>query len=519
MKNLAGILIFIMLLVLSFTVVSCSKNEHSNGAVPAGDEITPKSFDGTGTGISTKDELKSPIPDDVKFVGQKVAFYVYYPETGGDGIRDPARATIISEEYASGDVVYEAIYKRNMEVMEKLGVSFEFKYIPGAADDTYANNMVSKAVKAGAADFDMVIGRQHHCVQLATQGIFQNLAALPYLNINNPWWATQYINDMTIGSDKLMFVTGDIATGWLARLSTMYFNKNLYSENFGNTDEMYKLVLDGKWTLDKFGEMVKGMYADLNGDGKAGDEDRYGLITHTVSQTDHFTYASGIRATARDADGLPYLIFNNEKTVTFVDKLYNLYYNNPGTFVVPTSHSNFNNIFNEKFAAGETLFIANTLGTSEQLRYVETDFGMIPFPKFDEKEPSYLALVHDTAPLMCVPVTNFNDELVGAALEEMAYKGYMYMTPAFFETALKNKYMRDSDDMAMKCVDIIRENAVTDFLYVYNYNLSGGAFVNGMGLIMRDLMGAKSSDFVSKYEKLEQKTVEGIDKIIDAYMN
>jgi len=36
---------------------------------------------------------------------------------------------------------------------------------------------------------------------------------------------------------------------------------------------------------------------------------------------------------------------------------------------------------------------------------------------------------------------------------------------------------------------------------------------------MRDLMGEKSSDFVSKYEKLEQKTLAGIEKIIDAYLN
>ena len=49
-------------------------------------------------------------------------------------------------------------------------------------------------------------------------------------------------------------------------------------------------------------------------------------------------------------------------------------------------------------------------------------------------------------------------------------------------------------------------------LYVYNYAL------NDMGLIMRDLMGRRSADFVSRYEQIEGSANAALQRIIDAYM-
>jgi hypothetical protein len=498
-----------LLLALILMITACSSEDPGSTSITA----DPPGDSGAQDAAAANDpgELKSPVPDSLDFDGQTVRFYSYYPEIGGNGELDPARATLLEVE--PGDVVNDAIYRRNMEVQEKLNVIFEFAYAPPNIDDAFNNNFISRSVNAGMDEYDIVIGRQFQCVQLTTGGVFRNIKNLPHLDINNAWWATRYINDLTIGNDVLMFVTGDISLAWLVRLSTMYFNKELYAANFGDPDDMYRLVLNGGWTLDALDSKAREVYRDLNGDGLANDADQFGLITHAISMTDHFTYASGIRATARDENGLPYFIFNNEKTVNFVQKLHNLYYNNTGTWVVPFSHPQFGPIFNDKFIAGEALFRPDILGNSEALRGAETDFGMIPFPKFDENEPSYLALVHDTAPLFCVPATAAQDELIGAVLEEMAFKGYLHMTPAFFDIALKNKYMRDSSDYAMQCLDLIYQNSTTDFAYVYNYAL------NDMGLIMRDLMGRRSADFVSQYERLEDRANAALQRIIDAYLN
>ena len=520
--TLSRIIVLILLLALSVSIISCADNNSQDENKTAGD--IPSNGDNSADPL--KEELKSPVPDNLKFDGYKVRFLVYYPEYGADGSLDPARATITRAEEAAGDVVFEAIYKRNIEVQEKFNVTFDFTYLPTGADgDTYSNQTISTSVRSNSDDFDIVLGMQFQCVQLVTGGVFKNIIDLPYLDITNPWWATQYINDLTIGKDTLLYVTGDISLGWLSRLSTMYFSKDLYAANFDDPDGLYKLVLEGNWTMDAFNNMIKGMYKDLDGDGEASDGDQYGMITHTISPTDHFTYASGFRATARDEDGFPYFVIDSEKTVRFVEKLHEIFFNNAGSFIVPSSHARFNdtgngNIFTDKFVAKEVLFRPDTLGGSEALRNMETDFGMIPFPKLDLNEPTYLALVHDTAPLMCVPTTSSNNELVGAILEEMAYKGYVHMTPSYFDVALKAKYMRDSDDVAMQCVDIIRENSISDFAYIYNYALKKdrSTFTNHIGLIVRDIMGARSSNFASYWDRVSGVAEANLQKLIEAYM-
>ena len=492
--------ILLLVLILAAVFASCSKDD--NKETPSNTE--DKS---AATGETFAEREKSPVPDDLKFDGQTVRFFSYYPEEGVDTDRMSVK------EKDTGDVVNDSIYKRNMDVMDKFGVIFEFTYSPPGAAGNYPNDLISKAVAAGMDDYEIVIGNQYQCVQLATKGVYKNLINLPYLDITNKWWATQYINDLTIGKDVLMYVTGDISLSWLVRLSAVYFNKKLYADNFGQPDDFYQLVLDGKWTLDELNTMVKSVYRDLDGDGAPGEDDQYGMIGHTYSTTDLFTYSSGVRATARDENGLPYFVFNNEKTVRYTEKLYDIFYGGPGMFLINVAAiPEFDRYMNDKFAANKVLFRADVLVSGERLRNMETDFGIIPFPKFDENEPSYLALVHDVAPLLCIPLTCEKDELAGAVLEEMAFRGYMDMTPAFFDVALKNKYMRDSDDKAMQCLDIIRINAMTDFAYVYNYAL------NNVGLIMRDLMTKKSSNFVSAYEKTEDKANKSLQKIIEAYM-
>ena len=521
MKKILKALFTALILLLFLPAVSCGGEKQNENSLDINKNDPKPEENGAG---EEKSGPKSPVPDDLKFTGETVRFFNYYFEVDTNGTVDPAMATLTNAETASGDVVYEAVYKRNMEVQDKFGVTFKFTHCPSDADpDKYQNSFIAKIVNSGSDEFDIVIGKQFQCVRLASENMFRNIKDLPYLDITNPWWAEGYINELTVGKNTLMYITGDISAAWLNRLGTIYFNREVYKNYIGeNPDDLYKMVLDGKWTMDALYNIVKNMYADLDGDGVQSDGDMYGLITHTISATDYFTYGSGIHVTSHDENGFPYFVINNEKTVEFVDKLYDLYYNNQATRLIPQSQSNFNDIFNDKFAANESLFRDANLGVSSQLRSMQADFGMIPFPKLDETIPSYSSLVHDTAPLICVPETcSKDDEFIGAVIEEMAFKGYTLMTPAYFDVALKNKYMRDSDDMAMRCLDIIRENAVTDFAYVYNYALKPNpdSWDTHVGLIMRDLMGKKSNNFASFWEKVEKPAADNLQKIIDAYIN
>jgi hypothetical protein len=150
--------------------------------------------------------------------------------------------------------------------------------------------------------------------------------------------------------------------------------------------------------------------------------------------------------------------------------------------------------------------------TSSLFRTMEGDYGLIPYPKFDEAQEKYLSLVHDTALVYCVPITIGNNfDAVSATMEALAFEAYKSVTPAFYEIALKLKYIRDSDDTALQIVDMIHAGATTDFAYIYNYAL------NDIGLIMRALMGGKRSDFASEYAKKENGVITKLDELIELY--
>ena len=82
--------------------------------------------------------------------------------------------------------------------------------------------------------------------------------------------------------------------------------------------------------------------------------------------------------------------------------------------------------------------------------------------------------------------------------------------PAYYETALKVKYVRD--DASAQMIDIIHDSISTEFAFVYYVSL------NNAGQIYRTLVTANSNDFMSTWAKLEKGAVNSLDKLNAAYM-
>jgi len=499
-NNISKILLALAVISMLFWVFACagdsgqSEGKNTDGNKDATDGLPQEQTE----------ELSSSVPKDVKFNGEEIRILncSYYTDDASD----------LRVETEIGEIVNDSIYRRNSKTQNDLNLKFTF--IDRSLTDGFNfNQAIQNSVKAGSDDYDLLVDTQYDCVRLATENVYANLIGLPYVDLNRPWWPGSYIEEMTIGKDRIYFYTGDISLTFVRQMSCVYFNKQLYLDNFGDPDAMYKMVLDGKWTLDKLSDMAKGMYKDLNGDGNYDDGDQYACGLLAANLADHFMFDAGIRITARDEGGLPYFVMNNEKTATFTEKLYQLYYANEGTRIFPPTNDSNNITIPQKFMRNELLFDFGWFYVSELLRSMETDYGIIPFPKYDESQASYLSLAHDIVPVYCIPVTCEKTEAVGAVLEVMAFESYRSVLPAYFEVALKLKYTRDATEDAFKIIDMIHDNCTTDFAYIYTFAL------NSIGHIMREITGAKTADFASKYEKIEAKAQTSLEKLIDAYVN
>ena len=402
---------------------------------------------------------------------------------------------------AAGDIVDIAVYERNLAIEELLGVTLNPIVFDENTQKT-ADHLAS-VVLAAEDLYDLASTHQAYTVKYLSEGYFHNFIDDKYIDWEKPWWNLTYMQEMVVGNDSIYFLMGDISLMRMKSLGCIYYNKEIYKQLFGEGDELYDTVFDGKWTFDLFAQMTKDAYADLNGDGKVNDGDRFGAFTNNSKSLEHFIYAMGVTCTTRDSDGIPVLSMNTERTVAASEKLLEFYHNNDG--VKDTTDSTFADV-NTDFANGEILFAPTWFRHADEFRDMKQDYGIIIRPKFDEND-TYRTLLHDGTTVFCTPVTSQKTDIVGAVCEAMAFYNYKDVTPSYYEVALKVKYARDEQTSQM--LDLISETAYTDFGYVYSLLCSGLT-------TYRDMVTSKSQ-FASWYAKKEKIIEKGLSSVIDLY--
>jgi ABC-type glycerol-3-phosphate transport system substrate-binding protein len=312
---------------------------------------------------------------------------------------------------------------------------------------------------------------------------------------------------MSIGG-KCYLLEGDYSLSLLARAMCVYFNKD-YAKELG-LENLYQTVLSGDWTFDKISDISKAAYMDLNGDGKKDPGDRFGTTITVGTYIDNMWFAFDQPVTVMDADGYPVLAANTEKMAQMVTKTYEFLYNNEGVNA-PAETVEAEMINLSSFSSGNILFWTSTLYKNVMLRATETDYGILPYPKWDKAQERYMTGAQDNFSIIAIPVTCSKKDFAGAALEALAAESYRSVTPAYYEIALKTKYLRDDESAMM--LDIIRDGLS------FNFGAYHTDSIGDLRLQYRFLMNEKKSDWVSTYEKKEAQYQKGLEKTIENYKN
>ncbi len=468
-----------LLLAAMLVTASCAGNGDG------GDDTskTPS----TDTPPSVADELG--LPEDLRFDGETFRLI-----TAGGIMEPPASAD-------DGDIVQQSIYKQMLDTSERLGVEFEFY---NASPFDIASTWVYTAVNSWSDDYDAVFSVDTNVRTMADMGFFKTVNELPYINLDNAWWAKDYIEAVSLDPHDPYLLFGSITYNQaVERLVCTTFNKRLLREIHGLEDEdLYQMVLDGEWTIDKFIELSSGVYSD-DGDGVVDKGDVHGLTSSAIGMFENLVYSSGLEFTGRDENDFPTLALNNEKTISLVEKLLALskdigYFNTKGIDSA--------NDYIDKFKAGNALFAVTRFFNVWSLSDMSDDYGMLPMPKYDKDTEGYTSVVTTYVQWGAVPVTCERTEMTSAVLECLAYEGYEHVVPAYFENAIKLRYTRGDLGYETQMLDLITQGARTDFLYVNN--------LGGMGNIFNDVFKAGENIFASTYDSYEAAANTAIQKII-----
>ena len=407
------------------------------------------------------------------------------------------KGSLNSQYFEEGqeDIVDDAIYRRNKTVEEKYGITISASESSHSNYDTDALN----SILAGDDAYDVIFAHSRAAFAYAVQGAGYNIHDISTIHMDMPWWSKN-INDNCTVNGKLYVLDGDISVSGLSSAMCLLFNKRIFDEK--GFDYPYEMVKDGDWTFDEFAYLAKKGGSDLNGDGVMNPEDdQFGFFTSEWSAPINILYAGGQKIYDKNDEGALELTLYSNKTVEIFDEFFSLM-NNEACFLHFTE-GNINYSGPDIFRSGRAMMASGGLGSAQGLRDMDDDFGVIPYPKFDEND-EYSTAINGAAPLVIIPVSVSDVNRTGAITEALAVYGHRDVIPAFYEKSLKSKYARDEESEEM--MDLIKDSIIYDIGYV-----AGGPLQS----VGRDIAKLTTHDFSSFYaarESSAKKAVEEFNK-------
>ena len=479
--------ILLMSLILS---ASCGSTP-TDGAVTSEEQIT----ESTETEETTEARIEPDLPD-TKWEG-----YQFRVLTKGDtNVHWKSKDIAATEE--NGDVINDAVYKRNMKIYDRFGV--EMVDIPSPNGTWDLTAPLRKSVMAASDDYDMVASSFNEAVKnLSTEGMLMELHNVPYMDLSKPWY-DQNANEQLSIEGKLFATAGDMILMDNEATLCVLFNKKL-AEDYA-LEGFYEMVKNGKWTIDKMTEFSKLTAKDLDGDGTIGEKDQWGNIGEPLN-TYALMVACDAIAVKKNKDDVPVFDVQNEHFYDAFTKAVNLNRDDKVTMF----SDNFKaadvwaDIIDPAFTEGRVLFNTAGLVRVTVFRAMETNFGILPLPKYDESQKEYNSMVSiGCANSIAIPTTA-NAERSGAVIEALSAESYYTLTHAYYDIVLKTKNARD--DASSEMLDIIFDNRIFDIAYMFDW----GGIIGSINGLKTD--GNISSTIDSKLKAAEKE----LEKTLTAY--
>ncbi len=395
----------------------------------------------------------------------------------------------------TGDVLNDALYNRTKVLEEKFNIVCQEDNVEPDAFD--AIDAFTNAVPAGDTTYDLAMLLERRAFTMAQEGYFTDVKTLPNVHMDETWWLTDVNDTINFGSTRYISY-GSANLGFYDLTHVLLFNK-VMTENLG-LDDPYELVLSGAWTFDKFAEMARAAILDVNGDGTFDKEDNYGYVGGANMLLMNFVTASRSRTIERTEDGARVALLSNTRIADVCEKVANTVFET-GFWYTKSESSNNYYLTDTFFQDDQALFADHTFYSACLLRDMASDFGIIPFPKYDESQESYGSVAEAGSRITTVPAVVKDAEMVGAVLEMMHYLSYRDVMPAYYETTLKQKVSRDS--VSAQMLDLILDN-------VY-YDLGATMFNEAIkdGILWQYLIGSRT-DYASRVEAKMQSIEKAI---------
>ncbi len=461
MKRTLSILLTALLLGTA-ALTACSSGSSEPAATTAAATSAAAVTEEPVATTTGRENAKDNIPAELRFSGQKINivyrnedWYMHWDVLGTDN---------------SGDLIWDAIWQRNSNVEERFGLTMNIQPTASTGLSNVANEL-KNMVFAGSDEYDMIVSTGNTTVTQSLYPYLYELSDLKYLDVKQPWWRTDAIDSLSLDGQHYRYLMGDNTLNDYLKCGVIYYNKDIYENVKGDPDEIYKLVIDGSWTWDKLSEIATVAYQDKNGNGSADNADQFGLmIPNGYSEAStHMVYSCAPTLYSRTSDGfIDFSPINSEHNADICDLLIKVTHAPTGVLVCDKSIDAGRAYFAQNMSLFWTGRLSNAV--SAEMREMESDYGIVPMPKFNEEQEEYITNIHSSATVTCLPKTVAANriDMVDAVLEGWSAEAYRTVLTPFIESAMKLKYSRDS--YSGQVIDIVFNNAELNLVEMYASN-------------------------------------------------
>ena len=357
----------------------------------------------------------------------------------------------VDAEEQIGGPINDALYTRNRTIEERFNVNIVETLVPD-----FDNARTRRVITAGDADaFDLIIERCPDGLLNWQEGLVLSYEDIPHIDLSKPYWNQSANKTLTLANNQYVAIgAASFPTYQIAH--ALLFNKQMIQDF--SLDDPYALVRDGVWTFDKMLELMRPVITDLNGDGAMDANDRFGYVAHPKQVLPSFWIPADTFSVGKDEQDIPYLAMGNERFMTAFNRTFEILWDS-GAYFMGGGGADIPEWAVNMFGNGQSLFMDTTFFAIDKMRAMETDFGIIPYPKLNEAQANYVSRIEYYFTTQ-IPIINQNTERAGVMLEALNSYSAKTIIPAFYEVALKTKHARDDESAEM--LDLIINTLVID---------------------------------------------------------
>lgn len=364
------------------------------------------------------------------------------------------------------EVMNNAVFTRQEEVKSQIGVEISSKQHESFTE--YYEEFKT-SVKAEDGLYQSCLTHCNYGIaSLVTEGMLYDFNDLTSVDLTKDYW-NQDIMESLAYNDALYLGYGDFC---LAYTYVIAFNKDLLDKYCATTlgdETIYDIVENKKWTIDKMMEIASKCHDDKNGDGKKDAGDIFGVSGYFWPSGSSMLQASGINIVEYNSKSGKYefsISKNAKKVEDLVSKINEMYQSEYAYLWGPFGDEMKDPSKQVQFKDGKTLFqFYGTYHMAKQLTAVDVNFGVLPYPMWDENQGEYRSLSWNGYITVPYYLSKADSAMVSDTLELLAFYSKP-VTTAFYEKLLGAQVADSPDDADM--LDIVWDTQIVEFALAYS---------------------------------------------------